>query len=98
MIFRAYVSQFGYNQAVTRFSYLNGVVDWDTAPEDHILLDGGRINVVAFGWIFSATVLGYFDLWKERPSHWGGTFGQAALNAERGWLNALVTLIEWGDR
>ena len=48
MIFGAYVSQFGYNQAVTRFFYLKGVVEWDTAPEDHGLPYGGRINMVAF--------------------------------------------------
>ena len=87
VIFEAYVDQFGYDQAVTRFFYLNGVVDWDSGPEDHGLPDGVRINVVAFGWIFSAADLGYFAQWEEPPSHRGGTYGQAALNAERGRLN-----------
>ena len=61
VIFGAYVSWFGYDQALTRFLYLNGVIGWDTAPEDCGLLDGGRISVVAFGWIFSAAYLGYDD-------------------------------------
>ena len=89
MIFEAYVDQVGYNQAVNRFFYLKGVVDWDSVPEDHRLPDGGRINVVAFGWIFSAADLGYFAQWEEPPSHRGGTYGRAALNAEHGWLNGL---------
>ena len=70
MIFGAYVGQFGYDQAVTRFFYLNGVVEWDTAPEDHGLPDGVRINVVLFGWVFSAADLGYFDRWEEPPLTW----------------------------
>ena len=74
MIFEAYVGQVGYDQVVTRFFYLNGVVDWDLGPEDYGLPDGGRINVVAFGWIFSAADLGYFDQWGEPPSDWGGNF------------------------
>ena len=70
MIFGAYVGWFGYNWAETRFFYQNGEVKWDTTPEDHGLSDGGRINVVLFGWIFSAADLGYFDQWGEPPSHW----------------------------
>ena len=89
MIFGAYVGQFGYDQAVTKFFYLRGGVEWDTAPEDHGLPDGVRINVVSFGWVFSATDLGYFDQWQEPPSHLGGTFSRAALNAECGWLSGL---------
>ena len=30
VIFGAYAGQFGYDQAVTRFFYLNGVIEWDT--------------------------------------------------------------------
>ena len=65
------------------------MVEWDTAPEDHGLFYEGRINVVAFGRIFNAADLGYFDLWEEPLSHRGGTYGRAALNAER---NCLVGL------
>ena len=65
------------------------MVEWDTTPEDHGLPDGGRINVVLFGWIFSAADLGYFDQWGEPPSHWGGTFSRAALNAEHDLLNGV---------
>jgi hypothetical protein len=89
VIFEIYVNQVGYNPTVTRFFYLNGVVDWDLSPEDHGLPYGGHINVVAFGWIFSAADLGYFAQWEEPPSHRGGTYGRSALNAERGWLNGL---------
>ena len=89
VIFGAYVGQFGYSQAVTRFYYLNGVVEWGTTPKDHRIPDGGRINVVLFGWIFIAADLGYFDQWGEPPSHRGGTYSRAALNAERGQLNGL---------
>ena len=67
VIFAAYVDRAGYDQAVTRFFHLNGVVEWDSTPEDHKLPNGGRINVVALGWIFSAAVLGYFDQWEEPP-------------------------------
>ena len=89
VIFEAYVDQFGYDQVVTRFFYLNGVVDWDSGPKDHQLPNGGRVNVVAFGWIFNAADLDYFSRWEEPPSHLGGTYGRAALNAERGRLNGL---------
>ena len=89
MIFEAYVGQFKYDQAVTRFFYLNRVVVWDTAPEDHGLPDGVRINVVSFGWVFSAADMGYFDQWEEPPSHLGGTFSRTALNTESGRLNGL---------
>ena len=81
-IFAAYVDRAGYDPAVTRFYHLNGVVEWDSTPEDHELSNGGRINVVAFGWIFSAADLGYFDQWKEPPPLRRGVYGQAALNAE----------------
>ena len=74
VIFGAYVGRFGYDRAVTRFFYLNGVVKWDTTPEDHRLPDGGPIHVVLFRRIFSAADLGYFDRWGEPSSHLGGTF------------------------
>ena len=89
VIFAAYVDRAGYDQAVTRFFYLNGVVEWDSTPEDHKLPDGGRINVVTFGWIFSAVDLGYFYQWEEPPPLWRGVDGQAALNAELRRLNYL---------
>ena len=72
----AYVDWLGYNRAVTRFFYLNVVVDWDTTPEDQFLPDGGRINVVLFGWIFKVVDLHYFDQWGEPPSHGRGVFSQ----------------------
>ena len=57
----------GYNDKVSRFFYLNCVVDWDTTLEDHGLGDGGRINVVLFGWLFKVADLGYFHQWEEPP-------------------------------
>ena len=35
MIFVAYVDRAGCDPAVTRFFHLNGVVEWDSTPEDH---------------------------------------------------------------
>ena len=64
-IFAAYVDRAGYDPAVTRFYHLNGVVEWDSTPAEHELPNGGRINVVAFGWIFSASDLDFFDQWEE---------------------------------
>ena len=64
VIFAAYVDRAGYDRGGARFFYLNGVVEWDSTPEDHKLPNGGRINVVSFGWIFSAAELGYFDQWE----------------------------------
>ena len=72
-IFVAYVDRLVYNWAVTRFFYLNVVVDRDTTPEDQGLPDGCRINVVSFGWIFTVVDLHYFDQWGEPPSHERGT-------------------------
>ena len=62
MIFGAYVNRLGYDGKVTRFFYLNAVVEWDTSPQDIGLDDGGRIWVVFFGWLFNVADLGYFDL------------------------------------
>ena len=63
MIFGVYVNRLGYDGKFTRFFYLNVVVEWDTTPEDIRLSDGGRINVVSFGWFFNVADLGYFDQW-----------------------------------
>ena len=60
-IFGVYINRMGYNGKVTRFFYLNAVVKWVTTPEDIGLADGGRINVVSFGWLFNVADLGYFD-------------------------------------
>jgi len=82
-IFSAYVGRVGYDPGVTRFYHLNSVVKWDSTPADHGFLDEGRINVVCFGWIFSAADLGYFDRWEEPPLLRRGVYSQAALDAER---------------
>ena len=74
MIFGVYVDWLGYNQAVTRFIFLNVAVDWDTTLEDHGLPDGGRINMVLFGWIFSVADLGFIDWCGEPPSQGRRTF------------------------
>ena len=74
VIFGAFVDWLGYDRAVTRFFYLNVAVNWDTTPDDHGLPDGGRINVVLFGWIFSVVDLGFIDQWGDPPSHGRGTF------------------------
>jgi hypothetical protein len=61
VIFGSNVNRMGYNGKVTRFFYLNCMVNWDTTLEDHGLGDGGRINVVLFGWLFNVADLGYFN-------------------------------------
>ena len=66
-IFAAYVGRVGYDPAVTRFYHLNSVVEWDSTPADNEFSYEGRINVVGFGWIFSAADLSYFDQWEEPP-------------------------------
>ena len=66
----------GYDRAVTRFFYLKVVVDWDETLEDHSLPDGGKVNVVSFGWMFNVVDLHYFDPWGEPPLHERGTFSQ----------------------
>ncbi len=43
------------------------MVEWDSTPGDHAFSDEGRINVVGFGWVFSAADLEYFDQWEEPP-------------------------------
>ena len=65
MIFGVYVNRMGYDGKVTSFFCLNTVVGWDTTPEDIGFADGGRIDVVSFGWLFNAAKLGYFDQWGE---------------------------------
>ena len=70
----AYVNRLGYDCAVTRFFYLNAVVDWDSTPKDHSRSYGGRINVVLFGCLYNVVDLGYFDQWGEPPSRRRGTF------------------------
>ena len=97
-IFSAYVGRVGYDPAVTRFYHLNSVVEWDSTPADHEFSDEGRINVVGFGWIFSAADLYYFDQWEEPPPLRRGVYCRAALNAERrrlivlGYINRLRVL------
>jgi hypothetical protein len=82
-IFSAYAYRVGYAPATTWLYHLNSVVEWDSALADHGFSDEGRVNVVAFGWIFSAADLGYFDQWEEPPPRWRGVFCRIALNAER---------------
>jgi hypothetical protein len=83
-IFSAYACRAGCAPATTRFYYHNSVVEWDLALADHgFLAFTGRVHVVAFGWIFSAADLGYFDQWEEPPLRWRGVFCRIALNAER---------------
>ena len=48
-IFVAYVYQAGFDPEVTRFFYLNGVIEWGSTPGDCLFPDGGRIHVVTFG-------------------------------------------------
>ena len=57
----------GYDRAVTRFFYLKVVVDWDETLENHSLPDGGRVNVVLFGWMFNVVDLHCFDQWGGTP-------------------------------
>jgi hypothetical protein len=73
-IFVAYVYQAGFDLAVTRFFYLNGVVEWGSTPGDHLFPDGGRINVVAFGWLFSGADLDFIDQWVRPFPLWGGFY------------------------
>ncbi len=88
-IFSAYACRAGCALATTRFYYRNSVVEWDSAPADHGFLAEGRVNIVVFGWIFSAADLGYFDHWEEPPLCWRGVFFRIALNAERRRLAGL---------
>ena len=80
----------GYDVAVTRFFHLNAVVKWATTPEDIGLIDGGRINVVSFGWLFTVADLGYFDQWGEPPSLGRGVYSWDAVRAERRKANGLA--------
>ena len=57
-IFSAYAYWAGYAPVTTRFYHLNSVVEWDSTLADHGFLAEGRVNVVAFEWIFSAANLG----------------------------------------
>ena len=84
VIFGAYVNRLGYAGKATRFFYLNVVVKWDSTPEDIGLADGGRINVVLFGWLFNVLDLGYFDQWGEPPSLRIGIYSREAPRAEGG--------------
>ena len=88
-IFVAYVSQAGLDPDVTRFFYLNGLLEWGSTPGDHLFPDGGRINVVLFEWLFSAAELDYFDQWGVPSPPQGGVCCRAALNAERRRLQLL---------
>ena len=90
MIFGAYVNRLEYDDKVTRFFYLNVVVEWDSTPEDSGLADGGRINVVLFRWLFNAADLGYFDQWGEPPSLGRGIYSREAARAERKRFNYLA--------
>jgi len=99
-IFSAYAYRVGYAPATTRFYHLNSVVEWDSALADHGFSDEGRINLVAFGWIFSAADLGYFDQWGEPPPLWRGVYCRIALNAERrrsiglGYINNRLRVLD----
>ena len=81
--FSAYVHRAGCAPETTRFYCINEMVGWDSALADHGLSAGVRVNVVAFGWIFSSNDLDYFDQWGVPPLRWRGVFCQIALNAER---------------
>ena len=70
-IFLAYVNQAGFDPAVTRFFHLNSVVEWGSTPGDHLFPDEGRIDVVAFGWLFSGADLDYIDQWFRPSPLWG---------------------------
>ena len=86
-IFGAYVRRLGYGGNITRFFYQNVVVEWGDTPDDIGLADGGRINVVLFGWLFNDADLGFFDQWGEPPSLRRGVYSREAVRAERRWLN-----------
>ena len=90
MIFGAYINRLGYDGEVTRFFYLNVVVQWDTTPEDIGLSGEGRSNVVSFGWVFNVADLGYFDQWGEFPSLARGIYSREAVKAEGSRLNCLA--------
>ena len=42
MIFVAYVNQAGLDPSVTRFFYLNGLLEWGLTPGDYLFPDGGK--------------------------------------------------------
>ena len=73
-IFGDCVIRMGYNVAVTRFFQRNALVRWASTPGDINLVDGGRINVVSFGWLFTVADLSEFDWWGEFPSLDRGVF------------------------
>ena len=55
------------------------------------LSDGGRINVVLFGWLFNVADLGYFDQWVEPPPSLGrGIYSRETVRDERGRLTCLA--------
>ncbi len=82
-IFVAYVNQAGLDLEVTRFFYLSGVLEWGLTPGDYLFPDGGRINVVSFGWLLGHEDLDYIDQWVRPFPLWGGFYSRAALEAER---------------
>ena len=57
--------------------------------EDIGLANGGRINVVSFGWLFTVADLGYFDQWGEPPSLGRGVNSEQAVRAECRRFNRL---------
>ncbi len=71
-IFVAYVSQAGLDPDVTSFFYLNGLLEWGSTPGDYLLPDGGRINVLSFGWLLGREDLDYIDRWVRPFPLWGG--------------------------
>ena len=73
-IFVAYVNQAGLDPDVTRFFYLNGVLEWGLTPDDYLFPDGGRINIVSFGWLLRREDLEYIDRWVRPFSLWGGFY------------------------
>ena len=63
--------------------------------------DGGRINVVSFGWLLRREDLEYIDWWVQ-PFHLrGGFYSQTALEAERhrlvsfGYIDRMRVRVGW---
>ena len=95
-IFGAYVDRMGFYVSGTWFFNLNGVVKWTATPEDIGLADGGRINVVSFGWLFNDADLGLCDQWGKPPPLGMGIYSREAVRAERRRLNQLAC-VTWNQ-
>ena len=66
------------------------MIEWDDTPEDIGLADGGRINVVSFGWLFNNYDLDICDQWGE-PLRMG-FYSREAVRSERKRLNRLACI------